>query len=192
MSLLPPILYRAPISEQVSNLLARPWVQWLQALDTRVGGPDAPTILELEAFIAALDTRIDALEATLANLVLHQGLPTIAAVSDGSGLGAIVTVSGTDTAGTISLTTVSLADRRSNSEIARVTFAAAYAASPRVQLSAANDAADALLHGRFTTHPCTVHLRQSDVTTTGFAIRVGVTRLPKEGEIYEWNYLTWG
>jgi hypothetical protein len=58
----------------------------------------------------------------------------------------------------------------------------------------ANDAAWALLFGRFLKagHAASVRLRHADVTTTGFALRVGVTTLPREAETYVWNYMSIG
>jgi len=199
MSLLPPILYKAELTERQTQLLARPWVHWFQALDTRVGGPSAPTILELAADLAALGSvpaalaaltlRVAALEAAAA---LHLGTPTVQAVAAGAGTGAVVRVRGSDRAGVLSLTTAARADHRSNSDVLTVTFHTAWTAPPLVQVQPANDAAYGLLYGRFTAHPCSVRLVQSRVTTTGFPLAVGVTSLPREGDTYLWSYVAVG
>jgi hypothetical protein len=54
----------------------------------------------------------------------------------------------------------------------------------------ANDAAWALHFGRFLPHghAASVRLRQADVTPTAFALRVGVTALPRDAEVYQFNY----
>ncbi len=192
MSILPPVLYRAAIAEPPSLLLARPWQQYFAALDTRVGGASAPTILELAADLAALGPGLAALTLRVAALEAvvfgHRGTPTVAAVAAGAGTGAVVSVSGSDRAGVVSLTTAALADHRSNSDVLTVTFAAAWTAAPLVQVQPANDAAYGLLYGRFSAHPCSLRLVQSRVTTTGFPLAVGVTALPREGNTYVWSY----
>lgn len=178
------------------NLVTRPWSQWLQALDLRVGGPNAPTILELAAALAALGLRVDALTLRVAALEaaagLHLGTPTVAAVAAGAGTGAVVSVSGSDRAGVLTLTTAALADHRSNSDVLNVTFASPYAAPPVVIIAPANDAAWSLLYGRFSEHPCSVRLVQSRVTTTTFVLSVGVTSLPRSGESYAWTFTSTG
>lgn len=203
MSLLSPLLYRAPITDRQTQLLASPWVAWFQALDTRVGGPSAPTILELAAVSTALGLRVTALETALTALTLrvaaleavasaHLGTPTVAAVEAGAGTGATVSVSGTDRAGRITLTTAALADHRSNAEVLRVTFATPYTTAPVVQLMPSNDAAYALREGRWTKHPVSVRVVTADVSTTGFAVSVGVTSLPRDGQMYTWTFVTLG
>jgi hypothetical protein len=190
VSLLPPILYRTPLTDRQTLLVARPWQQYFQALETRVGGPNAPTILELAAALAALGSlptdlaaltlRVAALEAAAAR---HQGTPSVQAVTLGAGSGASASVSGTDRAGTLTLTTASGQARRSHSAVLTLTFAAAYPAQPVVTLTPANDAAWALPVG-------TVRLRQADVTTTTFTLRSGRTRLPRARETFQWTYQT--
>ena len=170
-------------------LVTRPWSQWLAALCTRAGGYGEVESLDavlaqlaalgtLPTQLAALTTRVAALEAVV---YAHQGTPTVQAVTLGAGSGATASVSGQDRAGTITLTTASFQDRRSHSEVLRLTFAAAYTTAPRVLLMPANDAA-------WTLPPATIRLRQADVTTTGFPLRSGVTRLPRQGEVYQWTY----
>lgn len=192
MSLLSPILYRAALIDRQTQLLSRPWQQYFAALDTRVGGPSAPTILELAAELAALGPGLAALTLRVAALealaYAHQGLPTVQAVAAGAGTGAVVSVSGSDKAGVLSLTTAALADHRSNSDVLTVTFHTAWTAAPLVQVQPANDAAYGLLYGRFTAHPCSVRLVQSRVTTTSFVLSVGVTSLPREGNTYAFSY----
>jgi hypothetical protein len=196
MSLLSPLLYRAALIDRQTQLLSRPWQQYFQALDTRVGGPNAPTILELAAAATALGLRVDALTLRVAALEaaagLHLGTPTVQAVAAGAGPGAVVSVSGSDRAGTLSLTTAALADHRSNSDVLTVTFAAAWAAAPLVLVQPANAAAYGLREGRFQRHPCSVRLVQSRVLTTSFSLSVGVTALPREGETYVWTFISTG
>ena len=189
MSLLSPLLYRAALVDRQTDLLSRPWQQWFQALDTRVGGPSAPTILELAADLAALALRVAALEARLLG---HDGTPTVAAVAAGAGPGAVVSVRGSDTAGVLTLTTAAVADHRSNSDLLTVTFHTAYSTAPLVQVQPANAAAYGLREGRFQRHPCSVRLVQSRVTTTGFPLSVGVTSVPREGNTYLWSYVAVG
>jgi predicted amino acid-binding ACT domain protein len=184
------------MAERPSDLLTRPWIQYFQALDTRVGGASAPTILELEALLAtdttalaALTLRVAALEA---RVLTHLGTPTVQAVTAGAGVGAVVSVSGTDRAGTVTLVTAALADHRSNAEVLRLTFATAWTAAPLVQVQPANAAAYALREGRFTKHPVSVRLIQSAVTTTTFVLSVGVTSLPRAGDTYAWTYTSTG
>ena len=196
MSILSPLLYRAALIDRQTQLLSRPWQQYFQALDTRVGGPNAPTILELAAALAALGLRLDALTLRVAALEaaagLHLGTPTVQAVAAGAGTGAVVSVSGSDRAGVLTLTTAALAEHRSNSAVLTVTFAAAWTAAPLVQVQPANDAAYGLLSGRFTTHPCPLRLLQSAVTTTGFSLGVGVTSLPRAGDTFTFTYVCTG
>ncbi len=118
----------------------------------------------------------------------------MAAIAAGAGDGASASVTGNDTAGSITLTVAALAARRSHSEVVRLTFAVPYAAPPIVLVMPANDAAWALLFGRFVRHghAASVRLRQEDVTETSFVLRVGVTSLPREGDTYAWNYMVVG
>ena len=179
-----------------TQLLSRPWVQWLQTLDLRVGGPSAPTILELAAALAALGLRLDALTLRVAALEaaagLHLGTPTVQAVAAGAGTGAVVSVRGADMAGVLTLTTADRVERRSNSDVLTVTFHTPWTAAPLVLVQPANAAAYALRDGRWTQHPCSVRLLQSAVTTTGFPLSVGVTSLPREGNTYVWSYTATG
>ena len=101
-------------------------------------------------------------------------------------------ISGSDRAGTVTLTTAALADHRSNSDVLTVTFASPYAAPPVVISTPANAAAYGLREGRFQRHPCSVRLIQSRVTTTSFSLRVGVTALPREGDTYAWTFTSTG
>ncbi len=185
MSILPPILYKAELTERQSQLLARPWVHWFQALDTRVGGPSAPTILELAADLAALGPGLAALTLRVAALeaaaALHQGTPTVQAVATGAGTGAVVSVSGRDEAGLIELTTASYQDRRSHALLLTLSFHTAYPTAPAVLLQPANGAAAALAPG-------TVRVLRSDTATTGFSLRSGTARLPREGKVYLFAY----
>ncbi len=196
MSLLSPLLYHAALIDRQTQQLSRPWIQWFQALDTRVGGPSAPTILELAAELAALGPGLAALTLRVAALEArvfgHDGLPTVAAVAAGAGVGAVVSVSGTDRAGVVSLTTAALADHRSNSDVLTVTFHTPWAAAPLVQMQPANDAAYALREGRFSAHPCSVRVIQSRVTATTFVVSVGVTSLPRAGDTYAWTFSSLG
>jgi hypothetical protein len=203
VSILSPILYKAPLVDPRTQLLSRPWVQWLQTLDLRVGGPSAPTILELAADLATLTTGLATLTTGLAALTLrvaaleaaaglHLGTPTVQAVAAGAGTGAVVSVSGTDRAGVLSLTTANLVPRRSNSDLLTVTFHTPWAAAPLVQVQPANNAAYGLREGRFSEHPCSVRLVQSRVTTTTFVLSVGVTSLPRDGDTYLWSYVAVG
>ncbi len=172
--------------EPQTGLLTRPWQQWFAALLLRSGGSgEAPTNAELAALVTALGTP----DHLLAGPVTP---PTVAARAAGAGVGATVTVSGTDSAGTITLTTAARVARRSHSAVVQLTFAAAWPAAPRVLLTPANDAAMALEAGRLQGPPCRVRIRQADVTTTGVTLRVGVTRLPREADTYVWNYLAVG
>ncbi len=192
MSLLSPLLYHAALIDRQTQLLSRPWQQYFAALDTRVGGPSAPTILELAAArdslstaLAALTLRVTALEARAAALeaaaALHLGTPTVAAVATGAGTGAVVTVSGTDARGTLSLTTASYQARRSHALLLTLTFAAAYPSAPVVLLEPANAAAAALAPG-------TVRVLRSDTATTGFSLRTGTARLPRDGAVFLFSY----
>ncbi len=192
MSLLSPLLYRAALIDRQTQLLSRPWQQYFQALDTRVGGPSAPTILELAAARDSLSTALAALTLRVAALTLrvtaleavvyaHQGTPTVAAVATGAGLGAVVSVSGRDEAGTLSLTTAAYQERRSHALLLTLTFAAAYTTPPAIVLQPANAAAAALAPG-------TVRVLRSDTATTGFSLRTGTPRLPRDGAVFQFTY----
>lgn len=199
--------------------MSQPWADWLAALLTRAGGSgDVLTNAELATLLTSLtvttaltegagsppatapSTALDALGALeLPPRRTHlvggpPAPPSVAAVTAGAGAGATASVSGSDTAGSITLSVAALAERRSNSEILRLTFAVAFAAAPVVIVSPSNDAAWALHFGRFLRngHAASVRVRQSDVTTTGFPLRVGVTRLPSDAATYSWNYLAIG
>ena len=182
-----PILYRTRFDDPQTHLVSRPWQQWLEALCTRAGGyGDVESLTEvitavgdLSAALTAVTTRVAALEAAAG---LHQGTPTVAAVTTGAGSGATATVSGRDAAGTLSLTTASAQARRSHSAVLTLTFHTAYAAAPRLTLTPINDAAWALAPG-------TIRVRQADVTTTGFTLRSGRDRLPRPGDTYQWTYV---
>lgn len=185
MSLLSPLLYRAALIDRQTQLLSRPWQQYFAALDTRVGGPSAPTILELAAAgttlttaLAALTLRVAALEA---RVLTHLGTPTVAAVATGAGTGAVVSVSGSDLAGILTLTTAFGQARRSHSLLLTLTFAAAWSPAPVVVLSPANSAAYRLAPG-------TVRVLGSDVGTTGFSLRSGTPCLPRDAATFTWNY----
>ncbi len=198
MSLLSDLLYRTPVVDRTTLLVSRPWSQWFAALLTRTGGSgEAPTNTDLAALVAgvlspaALLLRVAALEAVVYG---HLGLPTVQAVAAGAGAGATASVTGTDRAGTVTLTTVARQPRRSHSAVLQLTFQTPYAVAPVVLLSPANDAAWALLCGRFVAagHAASVRLRQADVTTTGFPLRVGVTSFPREGDSYQWTFVVIG
>jgi hypothetical protein len=200
VSLVSEILYRAPVVDLRTGLLSRPWQQYLAALLERAGGSgEQLTNADLATLTALLTTRVAALEAAgpaARGHLLGGPLtpPTVSPVPAGAGAGATASVVGTDSAGTITLTTAARAARRSNSEVLRLTFAAAWTAPPICTITPANDAAWALLFGRFLPHgqAASVRLRQADVTTTSFALRVGVTSLPREAEVYQWNYIAVG
>jgi hypothetical protein len=201
MSLVSDLLYRAPPTDPRTGLISRPWAEWLAALLTRAGGPgEQPTNADLTALVAALTARVSGLEAQTpapARAHLLGGPltpPSVTAIAAGAGLGATASVAGNDNAGTISLAVQALAARRSNSEVLRLTFAVPYAQPPICTLMPANDAAWALLFGRFLKdgHAASVRLRQADVSTTAFALRVGVTSLPREAETYAWSYIVLG
>ena len=174
-----PILYRTPIAGPY--FLPRPWQQYLQALDQRVGGASAPTIPELAALIGGLtplEARVAALEALAA---LHTGTPTVQAVATGAGLGATVSLSGTDSAGVLSLTTASGQARRSHAAVLTLTFHTAWSPAPVVLLQPANAAAWALAPG-------TVRVLRSDMGSTAFTVRSGTSRLPRDGDLYQFSY----
>jgi hypothetical protein len=69
MSLLPPVLYTAPLLEPQTGLVSRPWQQWLQALETRVGGSVAPTITEIHTTQQTLVTAVSQLTTVQQTLV---------------------------------------------------------------------------------------------------------------------------
>ena len=69
MSLLPPVLYHAPLLEPQTGLVSRPWQQWLQALETRVGGSVAPTITEIHTTQQTLVTAVTQLTSVQQTLV---------------------------------------------------------------------------------------------------------------------------
>ena len=116
-------------------------------------------------------------------MATHADTPTVAAAATGAGSDATASVRGSDTAGTLTLTTASGEARRSHSRLLTVTFALAYAGAPVVHLAPANAAAWDL-------PPGTVRLLADDVTTTGFTLRSGRDRLPHDGATYHFTYQT--
>ena len=150
----------------------------MESLDRVIA--DLAALGTLPSDLAALTLRVAALEAAAA---LHQGTPTVQAVTLGAGSGATATVSGRDSAGSITLTTASFQARRSHAGVLILTFHDAYTTAPIVTLMPANDAAVALSLG-------TVRLRREDITTTGFTLRSGVARLPRTGDTFTWMYQT--
>lgn len=108
-------------------------------------------------------------------------------VTAGSGLGTggstAVSVSGTDMAGTITLTTDVLGVTVINSDLVTLTFNTPYAAAPRVIVMPANAAACTLTLG-------VVQCLQSNVSTTAFKLKSGAVALPTlTAASYIFNYI---
>ena len=189
-------MYRAPPIDPRTGLISPPWADWLAALLTRAGGSgEQLTNADLAALLTSLTASVAALTPGRTHLLGGPLTPpTVTPGPAGAGAGATARVAGNDNAGTLTLTVAALAARRSNSEVLRLTFATAWTQPPVVTLMPANDAAWALLFGRFLHHghAASVRLRQADVTTTDFPLRVGVTSLPREAETYSWNYMALG
>jgi hypothetical protein len=202
MSLVSPLLYRAPPLDPRTGLLTGPFAQWLAALLERTGGSgEQPTNADLAGLLAALAATVAALPpaadpAARAHLLGGPATPapSVAPVPAGAGPGATASVAGSDSAGTITLRTAALAAHRSNCEVVRVTFGQAFAVPPIVVLAAANNAAWSLYYGRFLRHgyAASVRLLQDAVSTTGFPLSVGTTSLPSDAAVYTWNYLAVG
>lgn len=216
MSLLSHLLYRAPVVDRQTLMLTPPWAEFFAAFLTRIGGiGEVITLDELAALVAGLSGgdafggdpiavsppetpgTLDAVPVPPRQGHLLGGPlapPSIAIVAAGAGSGATASVTGTDAAGTMTLTTRAQDDHKSNAELMRVTFAMPYATAPVVLCAPANPAAMALLYGRFRPQDIAVaiHVRQSDVTTTGFPVRCGSASLATIAETYQWNYLCVG
>lgn len=109
-------------------------------------------------------------------------VPTIAG-GTGAGVGATVSIVGTDTSGTITVIT-SVADTpAANADIATITFSTVYGSAPKIIIETANDTSANLTYGIW-------RYRQSDTTTTLFKIRSGATPLPATtAATYIWNYM---
>jgi hypothetical protein len=181
--------------DRQTQLISRPWADWLAALLTRAGGSgEQLTNADLAALVTSLTASVQTLTARTHLLGGPLTPPSVVPVAAGAGDGATASVSGNDNAGTITLSVAALAERRSNSEVLRLTFAAAWTAAPIVVISAANNAAWSLYYGRFLRHghPASVRLLQDAVTETSFALSVGVTSLPREAAVYQWNFLAVG
>lgn len=88
----------------------------------------------------------------------------------------VISISGTDTAGTITVTTGVGCDPEGDGDLAAVTFAQAYGKSPRVTITAAN-ASSARLQS---------YVDTASVTATGFSIGTAVA--PTDSTTYTWNY----
>lgn len=101
----------------------------------------------------------------------------------GAGTNATVSISGTDTSGTITVVT-NVADTPSASaDIATITFSTVYGSAPRIIIQTANDTAGNLTYGIW-------RYRQSDTTTALFKIRSGATPLPATtAATYVFNYM---
>ena len=86
-----------------------------------------------------------------------------------------VSVSGTDTSGTITVITGSGCS--GSGALATITFAGAFGAAPRVSLTPGSSASSGL----------NVYVDDSSVATTGFSIGTGGT--PANATVYKWNYI---
>ena len=117
---------------------------------------------------------------------LHTGAPpTIVPVAAGAGANATATISGTDTAGTIVLTTHVMDTPSASSDVCETTFSLPYGVPPIVLFMSANDAAWSLMY----TATQGLRVRQADVTTTSWKIRSGPAALPAlTSAEYRYNY----
>lgn len=96
--------------------------------------------------------------------------PTVSA-GTGAGPNAVVSISGTDTSGTIYITTDVLDTPAANADVVTVTFAAVKGSSPSFVICPASDTAWDLASG-------VVRYRAADTTTALFKLRSGATPLP--------------
>lgn len=99
------------------------------------------------------------------------GDPPAIAAGTGAGPNAVVSISGTDTSGTIYITTDVLDTPAANADVVTVTFAAVKGSSPSFVICPASDTAWDLASG-------VVRYRAADTTTALFKLRSGATPLP--------------
>ncbi len=114
--------------------------------------------------------------ATASHIKGGGSTPSISA-GVGAGTGGIALISGTDTAGQITVTAGVLPTAAAT--IATVTFATAYSGIPYVQITPANSTA-AALSGNAQVYPTAL--------TTTFVLTPGTTAL-SNASVYKWNYL---
>jgi hypothetical protein len=76
VSVLPPVLYQAPLTDPRTGLISRPWAQWFAALEERVGGAVAPTNAELVTQV----TQVTTVQATQVTQVTQLTAQTAALV----------------------------------------------------------------------------------------------------------------
>jgi len=120
---------------------------------------------------------------TVPHLAGNTSSPSIAA-GTGAGTGPTVSVSGTDLAGTVTVTT-GTAPSGANAIIATITFNAAYGSAPRVMLTAANRNANGLVGLNQILVPASG--QTNGVTTTTFVIEANTTALAAS-TTYLWTY----
>jgi hypothetical protein len=109
--------------------------------------------------------------------------PTVSA-GTGAGPNATVGAGGSDTSGTIYITTDAADTPAANADIVTVTFASVKGTSPSFVVAPANDAAWDLASG-------VVRYRQADTTSALFKLRSGATPLPAlTAATYAFNYFS--
>jgi hypothetical protein len=150
---------------------------------------DATTITSID-LLASSTPHVDSLTLNslgtatlLAGHVISTGSTPAIAGGSGAGGAAVLSVSGTDTAGTITITTDVGDTPAASATVATITFATAFSAAPRVLIMPANDAAWDLAFG-------VVRCSQADASTTQFLLKSSSTPLPATtAATYKFNYL---
>lgn len=148
-----------------------------------IAGTNATITNSWALWIQAGNSRFDGTEVQLRHLRGTTTAPTIAA-GVGAGTTPTVSVTGTDIAGLVNITT-GTTPTGTNAIVATVTFNTAYTTAPYIILTPANRNAQALAIGSIVLVPAAG--QTNGVTTTTFVIESGATALAAS-TAYIWSY----